>query len=434
MPRFLFPGNNINALVSDNGIFKYAINYPPDDVTGTMTLTGPSSSTITLDETGTATGSMELRPGVYTLSITLNKNNGTVNTHWPIAGTSAAVHIYPGLVTEAAGPGFTFDDDNFVNAVYLAGTVDFTVPSDVTVKQVTVAAYSDAACTEANLITGGVSTIPNPAVTPNALTAIPWFMAIPLSNAGSTFWLKVTITKGDDIVAMQKFEQAAASILRNGKSDFAFPLFVLGGWYVAENRNDDTGTGSKTEPYASVQKALSVVSAASWLSGDRALIKISGEITNAGATPSANGMVEISGGSTVYPLITLQGYDYGGFTASHSIKADGTKRVLYIAGGADVTLENLTLTGGNVTGDGGGVYHQCLTFNISGAALIDQNNAVYLPTNKVITITDALTPPLGPYTATVTLQAPVPGTTPILAGTLIPANKDKFTLTQSGHY
>jgi hypothetical protein len=193
-------------------------------------------------------------------------------------------------------------------------------------------------------------------------------MEIPLSNAGSAFWLKVTITKGD-IVVIQKFEQTAASIPRNGKGDFAFQLSVLGGWYVAQNGND-AGNGSKAAPYASVQKAVSVVHEAYpdgiLPTGESAIINISGEIINAGE-PSANGMVEISGNN--YPSITLKGCNYGGYT-EHSINAAGlSKRVLYIGGGADVTMENLTLTGG--TGDGGGVYvtGNGSTFTMSGGTI-----------------------------------------------------------------
>jgi hypothetical protein len=351
---------------SDNGIFKYTISYPATDVTGTMTLTGQDN--ISLPVGGTATGSIALAPGVYILSVTLKKNNEAETAYQPIAGTSAAVHIYPGLVTEAAGSDFTFTNANFVDVVYLAGTVDLTIyGGDMTVEEVKVAAYSDEACTAG--IPGGVDTIPAPTVTLNASTAIPWFMAIPLSNAGSGFWLKVTITKGD-IVVIQKFEQTAASIPRNGKGDFAFQLSVLGGWYVAQN-GDDAGNGSKAAPYASVQKAVSVVHEAYpdgiLPTGESVIINISGEITNAGV-PSANGMVEINGNN--YPSITLKGYDDGTYDA-HSIKATGlSTRVLYIGGGADVTMENLTLTGGTADA-GGGVYvtGNGSTFTMSGGTI-----------------------------------------------------------------
>ncbi|MDR3333420.1 MAG: formylglycine-generating enzyme family protein [Treponema sp.] len=237
------PINDANPLwaESNKGIFKYAINYPASAVSGTMTLTPsdagialPNNGVLSLSLGGIAIGSMELAPGTYDLSVSLRQAVGSADdAHKPLAGTYTVVHIYPGLVTDATGQDFTFTNADFVDAVYLAGTVELTVPGDSTtlqVKEVTIMAYSDADYTDNdNLITGGVDTIRNPVVTPGTphTASIPWFLSIPLSATQNDFWLAVTVTDGNDHPFTRIFLQAAAGIERNGKKDITLdPLEI----------------------------------------------------------------------------------------------------------------------------------------------------------------------------------------------------------------
>jgi formylglycine-generating enzyme required for sulfatase activity len=214
---------------TNKGIFSYAVNYPGTGVSGTMTLTDSTGTPITLTHNTlsageTPIGSIALAPGVYTLSITLNQNNQANPDYQPIAGISTAVHIYPGLVTKAMGDDFTFTEADFVDIVYLAGTVELTVPlgAAMTVKEVTVKAYSDAACAVGDLIPGGVDTIPYPAFTPGTASSIPWFLSIPLSAAAANIYLAVTVTDGNNHpFTPAPFTQDLNTIPRNGKGDIA---------------------------------------------------------------------------------------------------------------------------------------------------------------------------------------------------------------------
>jgi hypothetical protein len=216
----------------NKGIFKYDISYPTSDVSGTISLakvSGPGSGTITLPNSGDlatggrTTGLIALAPGTYDLAVILRKAvSGADENHQPLAGTYTAVHIYPGLVTEAT---FTFADADFVDAVYLAGTVELTVPSGMTVKEVTVAAYSNEACTTS--ITDGVDTIPYPLVTPGTASPIPWFLSIPLSATQGDIWLAVTVTDSNDQpFTPAPFKQDANTIPRNGKVDIVISITV----------------------------------------------------------------------------------------------------------------------------------------------------------------------------------------------------------------
>jgi hypothetical protein len=137
-----------------------------------------------------------------------------------------------------------------------------------------------------------------------------------------------------------------------------------------------SGDGSEANPFGTVDDALDAIAVAyadDWPETDSVLdparILISGNIIAGSGT---NGLVEIiDSGSNLYdslPPIILAGKGTG--ADAGTLNATGlSKRVLYIAN-ADVTLsDNLTLTGGSISGNGGGAYVSSGKFTINGGTI-----------------------------------------------------------------
>jgi formylglycine-generating enzyme required for sulfatase activity len=224
---------------ADKGVFKYTLSYPTSLVAGTMTLTAASAGslgsggnagdwaepsvgvyTLPLAVGGSTTGWLELQPGVYTLAVTLKKDTGAGEALMPRAGTDTALHIYGGLVTKAEGAAFTFIDSHFQDAVYLAGTVAPTMPDGgaAPVKTVTVAAYSDEACT--NRLSSEADAVNNPA-------AITWFLSLPLSATQNAVYLAATVIDNADLTfTSAPVKQDVGTIPPNGKVGIAIPLTI----------------------------------------------------------------------------------------------------------------------------------------------------------------------------------------------------------------
>ncbi|MDR1211510.1 MAG: cadherin-like beta sandwich domain-containing protein, partial [Spirochaetaceae bacterium] len=137
--------------------------------------------------------------------------------------------------------------------------------------------------------------------------------------------------------------------------------------------NDSTGDGSQNKPYATIQKALEKAKTfdLGGIPGAEVIIIISGTVTAVSGAVTNDSMVDISGSG--YPHIILKVAD----TGTNAINASLTKRVLYIGGGNTVSLEdNLTLTGGSASNNGGGVLVAGGTFVMTGG-VIQNNIATY---------------------------------------------------------
>jgi hypothetical protein len=486
------------------GIFSYNITFP-EGVTGAITLTPVVTGTapvIPALTSSPAEGSLEVAAGYYDMVIQITRtSNGTMG------GVYSAVHIYPGMKTRAE---YTLTDADLVSAVNLAGTVS-NGGLGMTVK-----AYSDAART--TLFVGATAS-----VAANG----GWLLSFSFDPSNTTAYFTIS----DGATTLNAGDTGSTAIPANGRSGITlwFPCF-----YVSQGGDDTNGTGSKGNPFGSVQKAVNAVNTAytsgNWPSGESALINISGEALTS-TTGGTDGLVVINGGSAVYPPITLKGYNNGTYP-THSINATGlSKRVLYINNGANVTMDNLTLTGGNVsatgggvavygtdsaftmlsgtisgntatgtggtdggggvyvsvsgtgefsmsggtisgntaTNNGGGVYYNNGTFTMSGgtiggatdaarntalkgggvyvatsaftmsgSAVIAQNNDVYLPNTKQVTINGTLTPSGSEYAAKLTPQTYPTTATPLVnaltGGTeaQLKAAALRFTVTNSG--
>ena len=98
---------------------------------------------------------------------------------------------------------------------------------------------------------------------------------------------------------------------------------------------------------------------------------ISGNTATQGGGVYSTGILNMSGG-TISGNTATQG---GG---------------VYIASGGSLTLNSGAIISGNTATDGKGVYNDG-TFNISGSAIVNTNNDVYLPSGKTITVDSALT-------------------------------------------
>jgi hypothetical protein len=94
----------------------------------TLTLSGESPIDLTLGQSN----SIEVEPGYYDLTVSLENSDGAT------AGASEKVHIYSGLESAV---GFNFTNDDFIQAIPLAGTV--TLPGSVSVAGGFIGVYSD---------------------------------------------------------------------------------------------------------------------------------------------------------------------------------------------------------------------------------------------------------------------------------------------------
>ncbi|MDR2490248.1 MAG: hypothetical protein LBD20_02475 [Spirochaetaceae bacterium] len=106
---------------------------------------------------------------------------------------------------------------------------------------------------------------------------------------------------------------------------------------------------------------------------------------------------------------------------------------VYISGGSTLTMQGGIIQDNAVgTGSGSGVYLEDGTFNISGNAVVNANNDVYLASGRYITIGSNLTTPLPDYVAVI--KPHTYGTQQVLSGTgtLIPDNHQRFGVTPSG--
>ncbi|MBQ8680501.1 MAG: hypothetical protein IJ530_12180 [Treponema sp.] len=216
-----------------------------------------------------------------------------------------------------------------------------------------------------------------------------------------------------------------------------------------------TATGSKSKPFATIEDALSVLNAES------NMITIDGNVVG-------NQQILSSKVPSSVTSVAIAGYKESGAASSEAkLNGNGSGTVLTVnKSGLEVSIEDLEITGGNnsyggglavdsgtaklldgakITGNtatvkGGGVYlgpstklvmegsstisgnsaasggavYNAGTFNMSGNALVDSTNDVYLESGKTITITDSLTgtPPV----ATITPASYYVGTTVLAAG------------------
>jgi hypothetical protein len=147
--------------------------------------------------------------------------------------------------------------------------------------------------------------------------------------------------------------------------------------------------------------------------------------TMSGGTISGNTAGNNGGGVYNNGPFTMQGGMISGNTAGNN-------------GGGIYNSGNFTMSdgvmSGNTAGHGGGIYNNS-SFTMSGSAMVAQDNDVYLPTGKTITVTGALTPDQTgspAYSAKITPQAfPTTTLVKVLAGdsAVIAANKGKFAVT-----
>ncbi len=120
--------------------------------------------------------------------------------------------------------------------------------------------------------------------------------------------------------------------------------------YIAAGGNDDTGTGTPNNPYATLTKAAGAI-------GNDGVVYVEGTVSVSGEYAHSSGN------------LTLRGYNGRGTIANSS------GRVLNITGGSLTLGENITLTGTVTDDNGGAVYVAGGNFIMEGNSIITGSSA-----------------------------------------------------------
>jgi len=149
-------------------------------------------------------------------------------------------------------------------------------------------------------------------------------------------------------------------------------------WFVsgegAAVTGSDQNPGTADKPLASVQKALTLIKAAYADEAFKtAVIKIDGKVSNIENKPLVLGLAVIQG-KGAYPDIVLRGSSDP--RQIDALDAGGFGRVLYVEDGNNVTIENLTLTGGAANA-GGGVFVSGSRFTAGRNSFVQNNESAF---------------------------------------------------------
>ena len=140
--------------------------------------------------------------------------------------------------------------------------------------------------------------------------------------------------------------------------------------YVSSASNaSDSNTGTALHPYVTVKQATMQV----WNTADdnETTINIVGEVTGvAGGATGAQQYVEVSN-SVTNPKIRLKGTTNTAKINPNPNDGTENRKALGINSKVDLTIEQLTITGGNTTGHGAGIYS-----NIAGVTLTLDTGAI----------------------------------------------------------
>lgn len=222
-------------------------------------------------------------------------------------------------------------------------------------------------------------------------------------NMVTNKWEGVPLVTSGITEDTQKFQVTDNAITQVAKTLYYVGTTTLGAISVVNGV--DKGTGSPAAPFASLQKAIDTIAANGNGTKDYTIF-VNGEISSATGTTlgtSLNGKAS---------SIRIQGKN----SSRDILKKTGlvTGSVLKVETSVPVTIENLTITGGNNTGgnggginiipaaasitlgsgtvvtgntaqNGSGVYVGG-TFTMKGTAKVSENNDVFLPDGKVIAV------------------------------------------------
>jgi hypothetical protein len=145
-----------------------------------------------------------------------------------------------------------------------------------------------------------------------------------------------------------------------------------GGTVYVKASGQDTNKGTKESPYLTLAKA--VAKAGRGLKPEARTVVVEGQLTWAnGGNDQLNKEYPGRADSVFYlgktrSPITIRGEQSGTLTA----EASGDKRVLYIDSGADITLRDITITGGR--GVGGGIFSSGADLTLGSGTIVTGNN------------------------------------------------------------
>jgi len=149
-------------------------------------------------------------------------------------------------------------------------------------------------------------------------------------------------------------------------------------WFVsgegAAVTGSDLNPGTADRPLSSVQKALTLIrDAYAEESFKTAVIRIDGKVSNIENKPMVLGLAVIQG-KGAYPSVILRGSSDP--RQIDTLDAKGFGRVLYIEDGNNVTIENLTLTGGAANA-GAGVFVSGSRFTVGKNSFVQNNEGSF---------------------------------------------------------
>lgn len=151
--------------------------------------------------------------------------------------------------------------------------------------------------------------------------------------------------------------------------------FVYRKIYVSQTGNDTSGNGTSERPFATIEKAMARLNEAaskgiraSEISADTPWeLHVSGTPTAPTSNISGNALIDVS--STIGNLAII------GDGSGATIDANSKGRVVNVAAGANATMQNITLKGGNAT-SGGCIYmNSGSSVTIKTGTSITENNA-----------------------------------------------------------
>ncbi len=139
--------------------------------------------------------------------------------------------------------------------------------------------------------------------------------------------------------------------------------------YVSSSGNDTTGDGQFFSPFATVQKAVDVIASYADTSTTYNII-LKSNLTCA-ATPSKTDPTTTKATYIIAnPTATLNLKICSDSSTVRTISANAKGRVMYLGNKANVTLENVKITGGTVAANGGGVYNRGTLTLSTGSSII----------------------------------------------------------------
>ena len=179
---------------------------------------------------------------------------------------------------------------------------------------------------------------------------------------------------------------SSSPLYKNGKlviSDNIIKTYDKDIFYVSSSGSDAINSGGFFDPFASVQSAVEIIQAIADPEVEQYTIYLKDNITLApdytdwpmqadGVTPE-DSYITINPSSSLKIKIASYGEPAAPYSINANRSAANTGRVMYVGEKAEVTLENITITGGCSNVNGAGVFVNSGTLTMNAKSSITQN-------------------------------------------------------------